>query len=58
MDSGAAVNYLYKYCLYCASTVVLLMCVRNNLQFGAFSAASGKSLLIAEVITDSAVGDK
>lgn len=29
VESGAAVNYLFKYCLYCASTVVLLMCMKG-----------------------------
>lgn len=27
VESGAAVNYLFNYCLYCATTVVLLMCI-------------------------------
>lgn len=57
VDYGAAVNYLLKYCLYCVSTEVLLMCMKG-LQFGSLCIVSGNFPLIVEGITDLVLGDK
>lgn len=52
VESSAAVNYLFKYCLYCAPITGLLISIKSLCcNFGAFSSLSGIFLLIAEVIT-------
>lgn len=59
MECVAVVNYLFKYCLYCASTVVSLICMKEltcNLVLYLWYLANLS--LIAEVIIDLAKGDK